>query len=313
MPLKDRLLRFGSNLTRTVAGFLDQDIADRRNTEIFIQAALGSKGELSELNNPVAYIEFLRRSFEPQSLAIRRVKSSSKSDVPGLVRFNALLERLGSGVLPVPYATAIKIAREADTYRGLSSTSQFHPNWSADTALHFEVSSSFGRKGRLIYNIVRFCRPQHCLELGTAYGMSAMFILEAQIALRTAAQLVTVEQSKETYSLSAPRLLQLYPNLIECLLGTTADQLPRVVQARKQFEFMFHDAGHSYKDYVDDFAAIEPLLVPGAMVAIDDIQWDDSRFTRERSRCYEGWRAIVESPRVLSAAEVAGIGLVLIG
>jgi hypothetical protein len=42
--------------------------------------------------------------------------------------------------------------------------------WAGDVGLHFGVSSSLGHKGRLLANVIRLCRSERCLELGTAYG-----------------------------------------------------------------------------------------------------------------------------------------------
>ena len=44
--------------------------------------------------------------------------------------------------------------------------------------------------------------------------------------------------------------------------------LTELAKELKSFDFLFHDAGHSYDDYVNDFALAEPMLAPGAICLI---------------------------------------------
>jgi len=105
-----------------------------------------------------------------------------------------------------------------------------------------------------------------------------------------------------------------FGDLIDCRLGQSSQCLKDLHADSRKFDFMFHDAAHSYDDYVSDFALAEPMLGPGAVSLIDDIRWDDARFATTSSRhCYDGWRAIVAHDRVRSAAELDGeMGIILL-
>lgn len=85
---------------------------------------------------------------------------------------------LRNGPPALDYPLARDIAIIADGYWNLSQPFEF-AKWSSDIGLHFSRSWSFGQKGRILFNTVCIMRPQRCLELGTAYGMSALFILAA--------------------------------------------------------------------------------------------------------------------------------------
>src|SRR5262249_8118252 len=100
---------------------------------------------------------------------------------------------------------------------------------------------------------------------------------------------------------------------VNCVLGSSQDVLKSLNSAGATFDFLFHDAVHSFDAYVSDFNAAEPMLASGAVCVIDDIRWDDERFHAGATRTYEGWRHIVAHPRVMIAAELDGsVGLVLL-
>ena len=70
-----------------------------------------------------------------------------------------------------------------------------------------------------------------------------------------------------------------YPNQVSCHFGWTHEALPRMIESLGPIDFMFHDAGHSKEDYLRDFDTALPVLAPGAVVLIDDIRWEDPRFS----------------------------------
>jgi hypothetical protein len=105
-------------------------------------------------------------------------------------------------VPPVQVATAEAIALVADSYRG-----NLEPSSSASgPATSDPISRSRRPKAsRVAFSpaVVRFMRSSQCLELGTAYGMSALFILEALKARGTDARLTTLEGYRLLFSLSS--------------------------------------------------------------------------------------------------------------
>jgi predicted O-methyltransferase YrrM len=73
------------------------------------------------------------------------------------------------------------------------------------------------------------------------------------------------------------------------------------------------DAGHSRDDYIDDFKLVVGNISSGGVVIVDDIRWNDTRLIRDPAECYEGWKEIVNHPRVIKAVEIGeSIGLMLL-
>lgn len=277
-------------------------LRDERNVEAFLAAALQSSHTLSELKDPAGYVEFLRSSFERVVFSIQEIKAdSSKTDIAA-IRFSTLIDTLKEGAPPIGFRRAERLALTADRLGGLSQPYE-EGLWAADVGLHFLVSSVPARKGRLLSNIIRFSRSERCLELGTAYGMSAMFILDAMRASGLSGHLATLEAREPQFSIASEELKSQYGEMVSCHFGYTHDVLPGLVRSLGRLDFLFHDT----KDFVSVFETLEKALVPGAVVLFDDIRWVEAP-----ARTYEGWMEVVSHPRVQRAVEIEGMGLLLL-
>ena len=282
-----------------------------RNVDIALAALI--QGEAFKISDVVAYVEFLRGCIEPMWCSLVTIRADGPLDDAHGLRFQTLLESVRGNLPPIPVALAVELARAADTLRSTTIPLDTR-RWSGDVGLHFVISSSLGRKGRLLSSIVRFCRPKVCLELGTAYGMSARFILGTQTQGR-AIHLTTIECDQPTYELIRPQLSARYGAAVDCRFGMTADVLPELVKSMGPADFVFHDARHSEEDYIRDFSLIVDALAPGAVILIDDIRWEDPRWHEGRANTYRGWQSIARHKRIRHAVEIDGsmaIGLVLL-
>jgi predicted O-methyltransferase YrrM len=125
--------------------------------------------------------------------------------------------------------------------------------------------------------------------------------------------LTTLEAGELPFSMSSNCLKNRYGDFVSCEFGWTQERLPEIIKSLDRLDFLFHDAGHSREDYVKDFDTVLSILVPGAVVLIDDIRWEDPRFFQGNPRCYEGWIEVVNHPRVRRAVEINDtMGLLLL-
>jgi predicted O-methyltransferase YrrM len=144
--------------------------------------------------------------------------------------------------------------------------------------------------------------------------MSAIFILEALSKLGIPMHLTAIEAGKSQFSHSSEILQKRYGDRVRCKFGLTQDVLPQLLESLGPVDFLFHDAAHSMEAYVGDFRIVLPNLRQGAIALIEDIRWEDSRFSVGSPRCYEGWMQIVSHPRVRRAIEIDGsMRLALVG
>ena len=286
---------------------------DNRNVELVLNSLLVSPG-LTSLHFPVQFVELVRGCIEdgysPHSLRELKVESQT-ADLAGK-RFATLKDQLLRGLPPVELSVASEVALVADRSRSLSDSLEIR-NWAGDMGIHFDMSSSFARKGRILYNIVRFMRSGRCLELGTAYGMSALFILGALKKYSTSGSLATVEGWDKLAAVSGPMLKHHHADRVSCHIGQAKTVVPELAKSLGKIDFVFHDCGHSRSEYINDFESIVNNLAPGAVVLFDDIRWEDSHFSDEHPDTYGGWTAVVSSPRVRQAIEIDDLlGLLLL-
>jgi len=286
------------------------NLRDNANLDVVLPWALAKAAPPPRF--PTAYVEFLRSCLESQSFPITTVKRNRKGgDTESAKRFASLLGALAN-LPPLEFAWAETLAQIADAYLGNPSP-MGSSGWAGDVRAHFEMTSSFGHKGRILASIIRFMRCRHCLELGTAYGMSALFMLEALSVQGPDTRLTTVEGSELQYRIAAGLLESRYRDRVVCEYGWTSQVLPRLAKTLGPVDFIFHDAGHSKKDYVNDFQAALPLLAPGAVVLFDDINWNDPRFAANNPECRKGWLEVAAHARVRWAVEIRrDMGLVLL-
>ena len=282
----------------------------QHNVDIALSCMLNEAQSLARKNDAAAYVDFLRACIEPMKLDIKVVKrpGDARHDEHAN-RFATLIDTL-CHVPPVPTDTALAIADRADWFRG--STMPVNENrWAGDVGLVFSIASSSGYKGRIISTIVRLCHATQCLELGTAFGLSAMFIIEQQKRLGHRCHLTTVEANNPQFEMARDHLTKAYGDAVTCHFGYTQKLLPELARGGVPIDFIFHDAGHSRDDYVNDFGAIIGALAPGSVVLIDDIRWEDARFFQGAAKTYGGWREVVAHPQVSQAIEIDGaMGLV---
>ena len=273
MTVKHRLLGF-SNYTKSYVKRAIANVArNERNVDIAVRSILDEK-ILSKTNDAASYVELLRACIEPATLRVEIAKSSNSLDDAYGHRFKTVIATIKSNLLPLPTPMALEIAEEADRLRGL--TVPFGND--TDVGLHFAISSSLGHNGRLLANIIRLCRSERCLELGTAYGMSAMFMLGMQPYIGWTIHLTTVEGWEPQFTLANQRLKERYHEAITCHFGLTQNVLPKLMSTLGPIDFMYHDAGHTREDYVRDFGAVVNSLSPGSVIVIDDIRWEDTQF-----------------------------------
>jgi predicted O-methyltransferase YrrM len=281
--------------------------------EIFLKASLAGSQELSDLNDPMAYITNLRKFIEPLDFNISSIKydNQQKNDTASL-RFSNLIKRLQYHTPPIPFPIAKTIAKYADEYFGNLSSFEFG-EYAADVAEHFRKSSSTGHKARFLATVVRFMRPKTCLELGTCYGMSAVVIISMLRAMGDFESFDTIDGFEPMCSLSKETLTNQFGELVTCHKGLIQKELPKILKSKNHIDFVFHDAGHSRESYINDFNMMEPHLSSGAVIILDDLHWNNPRFSVNPPQTYEGWKEIIKHKRVKSAIEInKKMGLILI-
>jgi predicted O-methyltransferase YrrM len=288
-------------------------VADAFSSQTAVDLVVSSvfnRGDLPPLGNARSFVGFLRESIDSQMHGVDVIRPDGSSGDRAGLRFRTLLKQLKTDVPPVPLDMAVRIGLIADELT--SSLEPVDVAWYAgDVGLHATLSSSFARKGRILRAVVRFSRARTAFEIGTCYGMSALFLASA---LPNDGRLGTVESAHPQIDISQELLKREEPDRIVAYAAFSTDVVDQVGRDLGQIDFMFHDGNHTRERYVDDFEVFEPLLASGSIVLYDDIRWEDSNWSPEGpAHAYEGWREVADHPRVREAVELDGaLGLLLL-
>jgi predicted O-methyltransferase YrrM len=135
--------------------------------------------------------------------------------------------------------------------------------------LHSHVSPE---EGQFLQRIIAESQPKVSLEVGLAYGISALFICEA-LQQHGGTQHIAIDpaQTSRWNGIGLYHLIEAgYGNLIQFYEQPSFLALPQLVENNTQIDFAFIDGIHTFDYALIDFFYIDRLLNIGGIVAIDD-------------------------------------------
>lgn len=154
----------------------------------------------------------------------------------------------------------------------------------------------------LLYRLVRELRPESCLELGTAFGISGSY-LAAALERNGTGRLTTLEGSPDWARHAEETFRELgLAGRAEVRVGPIAESLRGLPDEAGAFDFAFLDAEHQAEATLVEFDAVLSRLAPGSVVVIDDVNWDPVR------AAFDG---LAERERVALAVPVGRLGLIV--
>jgi predicted O-methyltransferase YrrM len=133
-------------------------------------------------------------------------------------------------------------------------------------------------RGSFVADLVRSERPRATLEIGMAWGVSTLFILQA--LLENGAEFrphVVMDPFQSTnYHDAARRSLRELgvADLVEFYGEPSEFALPRLAQEGRRFDLVFIDGSHRFEAVFTDLRFVNMLLKPGGLVIVDDTSWD---------------------------------------
>jgi predicted O-methyltransferase YrrM len=125
--------------------------------------------------------------------------------------------------------------------------------------------------GELMLRLVRELAPRSCLELGTGFGASALYV-GAALELNGAGRLVTLDREERLRPVARRGFEQLgIAARVEQVTGEIDSTLGRALEGAAPVEWALVDAEHTEEATVRHFQALRPGLAPDAVVLVDDI------------------------------------------
>lgn len=135
-----------------------------------------------------------------------------------------------------------------------------------------EVSTELGD---FLQGIIRDLKPRHSLEVGLAYGVSAMFICDALKSVGAEQHIVMDSHQMTPVWNNGAGLDNLrdagYESLIEFHGEESQRALPKLVERGQKIDFAFIDGAHTFDHALVDFFYIDKILNIGGIVVFDDV------------------------------------------
>ena len=218
------------------------------------------------------YTDVIRSSKNETSF--RKIEEQRKK----LLRQRSLLETtdFGAGARGESYRTRFRTVRNITKY-----------------------SSVRPKTGRLLHRLVEFASPENILEIGTAMGISSMYMASAVpgshfVSMEGCA--VTAEKARENFN-------KLDLKNIDVKLGNFTTLLPTTLQEFAHLDFVFLDGNHQKEATLDYFSQLLQFLNENSIVVIDDIHWSRGMG--------KAWKKIYSHPDVSTSIDLFRCGILL--
>jgi len=162
------------------------------------------------------------------------------------------------------------------------------------------LASMGPRPCSLLYHFVRNLRPNLCVELGTAVGISGAYIAAA-LRESGSGRLISLEGNpvcvrgaRDTFSL-------LHLSNVEVVEGKFRDTLGHVARENRPIDFLFFD-GHKNGDaMLDYFQTARESLSANGIIVFDDIRWSEEMSA--------AWARVRKSPRTAFTVDLGRLGV----
>lgn len=137
--------------------------------------------------------------------------------------------------------------------------------------------------GEVLYETIRQNNMKNCLEIGTLFGFSSLFIAQALEEIDGELTIVDPEYESikwdgEDVSLgdAAKRHIREagYHNRVKFIKGFSQWILPNLQKEGHRYQFIFIDGDHRFASVLLDFILADSMLDVGGVIAMDDIGWE---------------------------------------
>lgn len=131
------------------------------------------------------------------------------------------------------------------------------------------------QEGEFLQSIIEEIKPKTSLEIGLAYGVSALFICDALARIPGARHIVIDPAQFDDRYWNGAGIHNLkaagYGDMIEFHDLPSHIALPKLESDGRRIEFAFIDGAHQFDYALVDFFCVDRLLKVGGVVALDDL------------------------------------------
>lgn len=174
-----------------------------------------------------------------------------------------------------------------------------------DTLGHIsQVASKHSFWCLLLFKLLRTIKPDSCIEMGTAVGLSAAY-QAAALTLNGHGSLVSLEGAPSLAGIARNNFQQLGLDSVKIVVGNFQDTLADVLTDRQPVDFVFIDGHHDEHATLAYFEQLLPFLSETALLVFDDISWSEGM--------KRAWNTITKDRRVGITVDFGLVGLCTVG
>lgn len=155
-------------------------------------------------------------------------------------------------------------------------------------------------RGAFLRDICRAERPQATIEIGMAYGLSTLFIVQTLLETGAASCKHTVMDPFQTgvFHDAGRRLIREagVDPLIEFHHDSSEYVLPRLLHEGRRFDLAFIDGNHRFDHVFVDLFYIDRLLKDSGMLVLDDCFLDSVHFACRFAQTNYGYTPVAQCP-----------------
>jgi predicted O-methyltransferase YrrM len=154
--------------------------------------------------------------------------------------------------------------------------------------------------GRLLHRLIAGFQPEHCLELGTGTGITALYQASA---LQPGQVFHTIEGAPALCEIASYNALR--SGLSEQILfheGNFETVLPELLQKLQRLDYAYIDGNHTYEATTRYFEWMLPYLHTQSILVFDDIYWNEEM--------RNAWAFIKNHTSVTVTIDIFALGLV---
>lgn len=153
------------------------------------------------------------------------------------------------------------------------------------------------KDGELLYRLVDHYKPQNIIELGTGFGISTLYIAQAN----PASALFTFEGCANKAEVATSLFRHNNLTNISLQTGIFDQLLPAVLDRMKSVDFVFIDGDHSSAGLLNYIKMLLPICTDTTIIALHDIHW-----SRDME---QGWQQLIGLPEVKVSIDFFTMGL----
>jgi len=161
----------------------------------------------------------------------------------------------------------------------------------------YKNSSSKGKYGKMLFQLMRHYKLERALELGTSLGIGTTCLATGN----EDAEIVTIEGCPNTHKEAIRNFEALNIKNIDAKSGTFIDVIPELPE--KKFDLIFIDGHHDGDALLKYVESLLPLSHDETFFILDDIRWSKSM--------KNAWETLVEDARFHVSIDLFRMGMVL--